>query len=528
MGSHDIAIRPHRSRPLLGALCILWGLLLTSAPMPVAASGLFEMEYPEGAEVRIETAPPVDFDVSLAPWKEVAGVPQVRYAQYQEFMLIAFRGAGREAVTTSELSEPPRHLFDWPGRSLKLSKPVAISFPNHNLIQELRVSSAKDGTLKLVLESLVPLPMQEMGMLPDDWRIFWIGTSFEIRMQRTIAPHVVYLKRVMADASGQRRVHLVRANLATSGFEPHLSYPADVGHKRASVGTLMKSINGYVAINGGYFDGAGRSQGLLVRDGYLNNKPIMLRPSFAMNHEGIMAIGYLPVIGTISGLRSEVNFEHINGHFDGNNIVLLSPGHPSRLADETRLANAWKVVIDNDIVRRVGFEPLTQEERQVAHVLLVPPTLAYSANFAPGEQIRARYQVGRTGSSAIDLALQAGPMLVRNGAPDVSTQGDFPADIRRGRAPRSALGLSQDGRTLFLMAVDGRSKSAAGATLNELAHYLVEAGAWTAMNLDGGSSTQMVVAGDLVTQNPAGAKPVANALVLVDRHGRYGRQETFF
>lgn len=500
---------------------------LPSIPLPTAyANTLFDVTYPEGEHVRLEAGPPASFDAASAPWKEVPKVPGIRYAMYQEFMILAFLGDTSDRVQVGTLTEPDRLVFDWPGVSFSLDKPQAVEFGNNDLLTELR-SSVTDGNLRVVLETASALPIQELAPSPDGWRLFWIGTRFELRLQKTVTPEVLYLKRVMVDASGQRRVHTVRANLKKSGFEPAIAFAADANHKRASVPTLMKALGGYVAINGGYFDGAGRSQGLLVRDGIMKNKPIMERPSLAMNAEGQLAIGFLPVIGKISGLRAEVSFERINGHFDGNYIQLLAPGHPARLAEGPQVANAWKVVIANDIVTRVGFEPLTQAERQTCHVLLVPPALAFEANFQPGEQIRAEYQVGRAGPGSIYTALQAGPMLVRDGRAMVSTQGDFPGDIRRGRAPRSAVGLTREG-DLILMAVDGRSSTAAGATLSELANYLVEAGCWTAMNLDGGSSTQLVVAGELVTQNPAGAKPVANALVLVDRQGRFGRQELYF
>lgn len=59
---------------------------------------------------------------------------------------------------------------------------------------------------------------------------------------------------------------------------------------------------------------------------------------------------------------------------------------------------------------------------------------------------------------------------------------------------RMAAGISRDGRTLTLVAVDARGGSA-GMTVRELAERLVrDYGVWQALNLDGGGSATMVLA----------------------------------
>jgi hypothetical protein len=61
------------------------------------------------------------------------------------------------------------------------------------------------------------------------------------------------------------------------------------------------------------------------------------------------------------------------------------------------------------------------------------------------------------------------------------------------RHPRSAVGLSEDGKTVLLMVVDGRQAASRGVTLAELADILKQFGAHDGVNLDGGGSTAMVV-----------------------------------
>ena len=72
-------------------------------------------------------------------------------------------------------------------------------------------------------------------------------------------------------------------------------------------------------------------------------------------------------------------------------------------------------------------------------------------------------------------------------------------DIAHGRAPRAALGLKKDG-TLLLLVIDGRSATSSGLTLEELAQYLVKLGAESAVNFDGGGSSEMVINGRIVNK----------------------------
>ena len=65
--------------------------------------------------------------------------------------------------------------------------------------------------------------------------------------------------------------------------------------------------------------------------------------------------------------------------------------------------------------------------------------------------------------------------------------------------PRTVVATTQDQSTLYLVVVDGRSQLSVGMTLKELADFLLYIGAFHALNLDGGGSSELVVR-DLETQ----------------------------
>lgn len=72
-----------------------------------------------------------------------------------------------------------------------------------------------------------------------------------------------------------------------------------------------------------------------------------------------------------------------------------------------------------------------------------------------------------------------------------------------GRAPRTAIGVTADHRTVYLMVVDGRSTSSIGMTIDELAVFMAGFGVDRAMNLDGGGSSTLWLSGTGVVNRPS-------------------------
>lgn len=91
----------------------------------------------------------------------------------------------------------------------------------------------------------------------------------------------------------------------------------------------------------------------------------------------------------------------------------------------------------------------------------------------------------------ISEAVSGRPWLVHQGTLVTDTLDAF--ETANDRAPRTAAGLSRDGHVLYLAVVDGRQPESRGMTLYEMGRLMAELGAYEAMNLDGGASSEMVV-----------------------------------
>ena len=100
----------------------------------------------------------------------------------------------------------------------------------------------------------------------------------------------------------------------------------------------------------------------------------------------------------------------------------------------------------------------------------------------PGDPVQVSYRF--TGPVRFRFAVGGVPIL-RDGEP---VAGLSP----RGPAPRTAAGVSEDGRHVYLVVVDGRSERSGGLTLAEAADLLDEVGADDGVNLDGGGSSTLV------------------------------------
>ncbi|MBP3919168.1 MAG: phosphodiester glycosidase family protein [Clostridia bacterium] len=116
------------------------------------------------------------------------------------------------------------------------------------------------------------------------------------------------------------------------------------------------------------------------------------------------------------------------------------------------------------------------------------------------------------------FAVGGGDILVDNGA--AKTEG-FSAEHADKRHPRTAVGYTADGNML-VFAVDGRTGASEGMTLAELARTMRDFGCISALNLDGGGSTTVLVrerdGAFLVANNPTDGyeRTISNALLFVN------------
>lgn len=96
----------------------------------------------------------------------------------------------------------------------------------------------------------------------------------------------------------------------------------------------------------------------------------------------------------------------------------------------------------------------------------------------------------------VEMAVGGGPVLVQNGEVQVTNNQErkFAGKAIDDRHPRSAIGYTKD-KKVIVFVCEGRSDSAAGLTLPQMAEVMKELGCIEALNLDGGGSTCLLING---------------------------------
>jgi exopolysaccharide biosynthesis protein len=128
-----------------------------------------------------------------------------------------------------------------------------------------------------------------------------------------------------------------------------------------------------------------------------------------------------------------------------------------------------------------------------------------------GVLVTGSYTMDEIATMNIRDGVSFGPTLIKNGEKMVTAEENANWSI----SPRTAIAQKQDG-TILLLVIDGRQINSPGATLLDVQNILYDQGAWTAANLDGGSSTTMYYNGQVINSpcDPLGERLVPTAFIV--------------
>ncbi len=128
-----------------------------------------------------------------------------------------------------------------------------------------------------------------------------------------------------------------------------------------------------------------------------------------------------------------------------------------------------------------------------------------------GKLIIKEMSASELAQNNIKEAVTFGPNLIEDGKPLVKGDGGW------GWAPRTAIGQTADGTIIFVV-IDGRQPTwSVGASLRDVMNIFQKYDAVNAVNLDGGSSSEMVYNGKIVNKlwNIFGERYIPTAFVVM-------------
>jgi len=294
-------------------------------------------------------------------------------------------------------------------------------------------------------------------------------------------------------------------------------------------------------INAGFFPNGGNPIGLHIQDGELVTEPTSNRTCFLLSREGkaqFAALGFTAQVKTADGKETfpvdGLNRRPAGADPTGNirsELLVFTP-----LFADTTLKSPGRVEIILEGVEKpvaVGT-PISGTVAEITEgggTALKPGTVVLSGSQKAAEYLRQVAKPGTKLSFRFDLtttdgkpfdgseiahAVAGGPRLISRGMVDIPYQAEnMNLSFSRTRHPRTAVGVTKEGKILFVT-VDGRQSGLSrGMSLTELAQLLQRYGAKEAVNLDGGGSSACVVDG-LVVNSPSDGneRPVANMLLV--------------
>jgi exopolysaccharide biosynthesis protein len=294
------------------------------------------------------------------------------------------------------------------------------------------------------------------------------------------------------------------------------AYDAAIGLETTR--SLAQRHGAQAAVNGGFYYMTGflrgDSQGVLKIEGRLLSEPDRGRGAVGFwQEDGLQhaVFGRVTLEGKArfadGATSTEIAIDGINRARADDQVVLFTPEfHRTTLTGPGGL----EIVVAQDRVVAVDAERGSHLIPNDGWVLSIGPTAAAEL----GSKLPA---VGDFPTLTTDLlsllpdpekrwrraqaVVGAGPMLLLDGRRLDDPEAESIARVfSAARHPRTAAGVRADG-TLLFVTVDGRDPlRSVGMSLPELTDLFLSLGAVSAVNLDGGGSTTMVVEGQIVNQ----------------------------
>lgn len=326
---------------------------------------------------------------------------------------------------------------------------------------------------------------------------------------------VAYRPIRVATGAGRAQAHVVTIDPRAPGIEIRSALGGGAVAATETTSTAATRLEAAAAINGNYYSRAGLPLGLVVLDGRILSAPLPRRTAFGVNAAGRPWIGPVEFGGRIvTDTGMAVPISAVNRPPRAVGIAMYTPEFgpqtpPQALVVLVRGGRIAAFSSGRPAIPTDGYALAAAASQQ--HLL---------TNLVREQRVTVQLALKPDG---LRHAMQGGPRLVRAGEIDVPYAWEgFGRWFARTRTARSAIGIARNGTVLFVtvdrkVGRQGRLEST-GMDLFELASLMRSLGARDAVNLDGGSSTTLVVGGRVVSAPPrAGERRVSAMLVALRR-----------
>lgn len=313
---------------------------------------------------------------------------------------------------------------------------------------------------------------------------------YENAQSRTLTRGVTHTYIEKLAENGWQKINVIKADLSDSNVDVGVLYSSKGISYRSTLSAIAKESNVVAAVNADFFDmtkPAGRTSplGLTVSEGEVISSPSHDTALAALAEvDGKWLADYFTMqLKLKADNGNSMDILHINKYHPTSSIVMYTPAWGSNTPGDT---SACEMTVIDGVVTALTENSNNTAIPENGYVLRVDPKINnfFAENFKVGDKAEISLEIFPSGK--IENAIGGGTVLCSNGKIH-----KFTNEIT-GKHPRTAAGVSEDGKTLFLVTVEGRESNTPGMTQTELANLMLSIGAYTAINFDGGGSTEMV------------------------------------
>ncbi|WP_058486748.1 phosphodiester glycosidase family protein [Defluviitalea phaphyphila] len=315
--------------------------------------------------------------------------------------------------------------------------------------------------------------------------------------QEEVRKGVTYLMDRRLTEDGWLDIHILKVDLTNPYIKLDVMESTNEYNIKETLTDLIESNGAIGGVNGDFFDMSKNptaSLGMVIRDGNLISATNYVNlsenkwPTFFMDKEGNPFIDYCKVSMAFYN-ENNISFQvaGINKVTTFKKAVYLDNNAYTTTEQIDKINDSlYKIVVENDKIVYISASGETVSIPEDGYVIAIEESVA-------ADKINL-FKVGQTVNFELQTSIDLEKIeTALGGAGKIVDKGTIPQNpghlvAPNTRNPRTALGISKDGNTLYLVAVDGRSPSI-GATHSEMTSLLLEYGIYDAIHLDGGGST---------------------------------------
>jgi len=460
--------------------------------------------------------------VALAFWAspvQAASLQEVELVPAQYYLDVRLGFDSKAKYSESFRYDPDRFLLTFTGCTLTVpaAQREALAEIDHHLLT--RISLYQNGP-NLQLGFYLNQPVKPF--IRYDEHNYYLRFYTATRSERVtqLATGVSLIEKTSVYQGCNFQMYLVRVDsgasvsLYTAGADRY-----DGKTRRRAPSSFGRRENALVVINGGFFGQAGEHLSTFVEDGVIRATGVYpTRPMLVVTEAGQVDIGRYSVDTALIAGSIRIPVAAKNYPYENGRVFVYNHRYP---IEELPQHGMYYYLLEDGKLRY--YSASTSGLWLAPEVLLIACDILPEVNplrqIPDGAAVQLETRITNAAGQTVlaHSAIGGAPMLVENGAIEISVAADrVRADIARSERSRTAVALSRSGQLLLAVVKEMESAGYGGVTLTALAQLLIDEGAYTAMNLDGGGSSAIVVAGQLLNLSEAQERPVTNVVVLTE------------